>query len=96
MVPDKLMRCGLTADYTMEVLSFLRQNFDTDDPDVALTPALLKSFKERMHNLFVKGWILAPCTAPQADTADACKTMTQIVFEQVDCPQPMLGLVMSQ
>ena len=94
MVPDKLMRCGLTADYTLEVLSFLRQNFDTDDPDVALIPLLLKQFRERMQNLFVKGWILAPDTAVQSDKPES-KTMTQIVFEQVDCPEPMLRLDLS-
>ena len=58
MVPDKLICCGLTADYSLECLRFLRQHFDIDDPDPASIPLALSEFKDRMEQLFVKGWIL--------------------------------------
>ena len=95
MVPDKLMRCGLTCDFTMECLTFLRKNFDIQDPDPAMVRGVLQVFHQRMSNLFCKGLILgssASCTDSTSSNAEE-KTASQIVFEQVDFPEPMLGWI---
>lgn len=106
MVPDKLIRCGLTADYSLECLRFLRQHFDIEDPDPASIPSALLDFKDRMEQLFVKGWILGSpessgssgssgSTGSTGDVSDnpICpgKTVTQCVFEQIEEPVPMLA-----
>lgn len=107
MTPASLFRCGLTCDYTMECLTFLRDCFDIDDPDPATTKQSVLAFCARMKMLFIDGFILgdaskvaasqaapatptAPATPAAADVASM--TATQMVFEQVDFPEPSLGL----
>lgn len=98
MTPANLFRCGLTCDYTMECLKFLRESFDIDDPDPASTCQFARAFCARMKTLFVEGYILgstAPASAAPAAPEDALcsksKTITEVVFEQVDFPEPKLG-----
>ena len=74
MVPDKLIRCGLTADYSLECLRFLRQHFDIDDPDPAGIPFALSEFKNRMEQLFVKGWILGRTDSSSSSTGSSGST----------------------
>jgi len=91
----------------MECLTFLRDCFDIDDPDPAMTKQSVLAFCARMKTLFIDGFILgdaskvaasqaAPATPPASATpaaADvASMTATQMVFEQVDFPEPSLGL----
>eukprot|EP00435_Cladocopium_sp_Y103_P035298 s3002_g9.t1 len=101
MTPANLFRCGLTCDYTMECLTFLRDCFDIDDPDPATTKQSVLAFCGRMKMLFISGFILgeaskvsaSPAAPAQPAAADvASKTVTQMVFEQVDFPEPSLCL----
>ena len=102
MTPSNLFRCGLTCDYATECLIFLREHFDIEDPDPAMTITAVQAFCGRMKTLFCEGLILGKAssasTQPPASAAPAVpafhgvpKTVTQIVFEQVDFPEPTLG-----
>lgn len=109
MTPANLFRCGVTCDYSMECLAFLRECFDIEDPDPAATPGAVAAFCDRMTALFCSGYILGDTSsrlavpAVPAVPADAggnnavdqsatkAKTVTQIVFEQVDFPEPILA-----
>lgn len=97
MTPANLFRCGLTCDYSMECLKFSRETFDIDDPDPATTCQSARAFCARMKSLFIEGYILGkakPAPAAPAAPADVrsstSKTITEIVFEQVEFPEPML------
>ena len=93
MVAPKLMRAALTCDYSTECLQFLRSNFDIEDPDPALVLDAVNSFQERMQRLFIKGYILGkPSDAePAAHDPPLAKTITQLVFEEVQEPKPWPG-----
>ena len=94
MTPDNLFRCGLTCDYTSECLAFLRENFDIEDPDPALTRSAVDAFCSKMTRLFCKGLILGDSSASSAVPAvtdPPSRTMTQIVYEQVEVPEPILA-----
>ena len=90
MTPENLFRCGLTSDYAAECLSFLR-SFDVDDPDVASVGRLFESFREHMSSLFIRGYVLGNVPKSSDSEPDRLKTMTQVVFEQVESPEPRLG-----
>lgn len=92
MTPKNLVRCGLTCDYATECLLFLRKYCDIDDPDPAQTGQLVDSFCTRMHNLFVSGYVLGDAKSVQRGTlldSPGC-SVTQLVFEQIDTPEPLL------
>ena len=91
MVPEKLFACGLTCDFGMECINFLRQHFDIDNPDPASTGKALMSFGQRMRRLFCDGLILGKASQENSDEARARRTMTQIVYEEIDFPQPSLS-----
>ena len=83
----------------MECLAFLRECFDIEDPDPACTPELVRAFCDRMRTLFCDGYILGkvpvqadPATraVPAAENGNDARTVSQIVFEQVDYPEPIL------
>ena len=102
MTPGNLFRCGLTCDYTMECLAFLRECFDIEDPDPACTPELVRAFCDRMRALFCKGYILGKVPAqadpavpavPGVENGSDARSVSQIVFEQVDLPEPILVLL---
>lgn len=106
MTPANLFHCGISCDYAMECLAFLRECFDVDDPDPATTPSAVQAFCSRMKMLFCQGYILgqtSPRPAVPADQADLAaavdpspaKTVSQIVFEQVDFPEPSLGSLLN-
>ncbi|CAE7368948.1 unnamed protein product, partial [Symbiodinium sp. KB8] len=88
MTPENLFRCGLTSDYAAECLSFLR-SFDVDDPDVASVGRLFESFREHMSSLFIRGYVLGNVPKSSDSEPDRLKTMTQVVFEQVESPEPI-------
>ena len=100
-----MFRCALTCDYSLETLEFLRSNFDIDNPDPAATFRVVEKFCERMHTLFVRGYIVGDCRQADAGTsrkadekhdlgADA-QTVSQLVFEQVDFPEPTLDKILA-
>ena len=89
MVAPKLMRAALTCDYSSECLAFLRSNFDVDDPDPALLLDAVHAFQKRMTKLFIKGHILGG--AQEGPSPDRPKTVTQLVFEEVQDPEPCHG-----
>ena len=92
MTPTNLFRCGLTCDYATECLVFLRKHCDIDDPDPAQTGQLVESFCKRMHSLFVSGYVLGDAKTVQRGTlldSPGC-SVTQLVFEQIDTPEPLL------
>ena len=93
MTPDNMFRCGLTCDYGSECLAFLRENFDVDDPDPALTKAAVEAFCSKMELLFCKGLILGDAAAVPAVQAASSpsRTITQIVYQQVETPEPILA-----
>ena len=90
LVPDKLIRCGLTADYSLECLKFLRQHVDIDDPDPATIASALSDFKDRMEQLFVKGWILGDpssgSTASGGSTGSTGSTGDDALGGDRSCP----------
>ena len=91
MIPANLFRCGLTADYSTACLTFLRTKFDIEDPDPADSVQAVSEFSTRMRALFCDGCILGDAKAVQADSEHAVgRSMTQIVYEQIDCPEPRL------
>ena len=85
MTPGNLFRCGLTADYANECLLFLREHFDCDDPDPAITCRATAAFASHMRKLFCDGYILSK---PAEGTTQ--KSATQIVLQQVETPEPPL------
>ena len=97
MTPANLFRCGLTCDYTLECLNFLRDNFDIEDPDPAVLPTAVQRFCQRMLRLFRDGFILGKAMADKApDAAQTSReaapaTVSKIVLEQVDFPEPSLA-----
>lgn len=82
--PEDLVACALAADYGLETVAFLR-TFDAADHDPARTSAEVRAFIRRMQSLFCDGLIL--CPDPTTSTSDGCKTMTQIVWDQVVDPE---------
>lgn len=87
----------------MECLAFLRECFDIEDPDPACTPESVRAFCARMKTLFCQGYILGkvPVQADQAVPAvpfvqngSDARSVSQIVFEQVDYPEPSLDLLL--
>lgn len=90
MVAPELMRAAVTADYTAECLGFLRSGFDISDPDPATVVDLLRAFDTRMRSLFVDGLILSKALPPQSDDGFCQKTASQMVFDEVDNPEPCL------
>ena len=108
MTPGNLFRCGLTCDYTSECMSFLRANFDIDDPDPAVISFAAENFCQRMKRLFLDAMILGDAPSIPASAAvpassakphatvpvEQCKTVSQIVYEQVQDPEPTLGCVL--
>ena len=97
---EELMGLAVSADYAEETVAFLRR-FDKYDHDPAKTPAQLREFTRRMRLLFCDGHIMCepsrPCTVKQdsqngQDDDDGSyepKTITQIVWEQVQDPEPI-------
>ena len=99
MVAPELMRCALTVDFTSECTSFLREQFDVDDVDAACNFSAFHAFRRRMQRLFCDGYILgsAPSLPPQRSEGEppdqrAPKSIAQIVFEQIQTPEPTLSL----
>ena len=91
MVAPELMRAAVTCDYMCECLGFLRTHFDIDDPDPAVTVSVLTAFTTRMQRLFIDGFILADSTTV-LDNGQSQKTASQMVFEEVQSPEPPFGL----
>ena len=89
MVAPELMRAAVTCDYMCECLSFLRTHFDIQDPDPAVTVSVLNAFTTRMQRLFIEGFILAD-SAAVSDNGQIQKTASQMVFEEVQSPEPPL------
>ena len=90
------MRAAVTCDYSSECLAFLRSSFDIDDPDPAVTLRAFKQFHARMIALFVDGFILSDATQVQSSQSrvsetEALKTACQLVFEEIQSPEPTLG-----
>lgn len=86
--PKELVQAGLTADYAAETLEFVRL-FDCGNHDPAKTPGEVRRFIRRMRLLFCEGHILT--AAPGRDGDDcAPKTVTQIVLEQRQDPEPIV------
>ena len=101
MTAPQLMRCGLTCDYTSECLRLLRTHFDVEDSDVARLVPVFHDFQRRQRRLFCDGYILGDPAAAQptagqqaqdASEALVAKPVAQIVFEQIEEPEPSLGL----
>ena len=98
MVPSQLMRAAVTCDYSSECLAFLRSNFDIDNPDPAGIFQAFKDFHSRMTALFVEGFILGDAAAvhsPQSMDGSLPKTACQLVFEEIEIPEPILWLSLS-
>ena len=107
MTASELMRCGLTCDFTSECMAFLRQHFDVEDPDAALFAQAFRNFSSRQKALFIDGYILSdPASLPAQGSglraqgsADwmikgpegTIKSATQLVFEEVEHPEPCFG-----
>ena len=88
MAPE-LMRAAVTADYTSECLQFLRSGFDIEDPDPATVFHCVEKFDAHMKALFVEGYILSKPASGGHDPAE--KTACQMVFEEVEFPEPKLA-----
>ena len=89
MVAPELMRAAITCDFMCETLGFLRSHFDVQDPDPACVVSVLNKFTERMEALFIKGFILSD-SASTAENGAAQLTATQMVFQEVEVPEPCL------
>ncbi|CAJ1448590.1 unnamed protein product [Effrenium voratum] len=88
MTAPQLMRCGLTCDYTSECLRLLRTHFDVEDSDVARLVPVFHDFQRRQRRLFCDGYILGD-PAQDASEALVAKPVAQIVFEQIEEPEPI-------
>jgi hypothetical protein len=92
------MRAAVTCDYSSECLALLRSNFDIDNPDPAGIFQAFKDFHGRMTTLFVEGFILGDAAAvqsPQSMDGSLPKTACQLVFEEIEYPEPILWLSLS-
>ena len=97
---EELMGLAVSADYAEETVAFLRR-FDKYDHDPAKTPSQLREFARRMRVLFCDGHIMCapprPCKVDPVeldgqdgqDGSSEPKTITQIVWEQVQDPEPI-------
>ena len=84
MTPQELLETGFAADWGEVCQRFLRK-FDVEDRDPSTTAALFQEFSKVVRTLFVEGWIMVDPRAPTAaDEQPLGKTVTQIIFEQLE------------
>ncbi|CAE8637854.1 unnamed protein product, partial [Polarella glacialis] len=90
MTPPELFSCGLTADYAMECVRFLRENFDSQRPDTAVTVRVTMAFVDRMQTLFVDGHILGLVPRQLSDGDGVTpRTISEVVLNQLDEAEPI-------
>ena len=89
MTPRDMLEVGLAADFGEVCMRFIRE-FDVSDRDPSRTAARLCCFEDTLRKLFVDGYILVPTgewpssDAPAAPQEHQGKTITQIIFEQLE------------